>query len=374
MRARLEARRPEIEQAILARLYSVSELTGAEESQYVEGMREAVSAALSYGLAVIELGEERTGPLPTALLTQARLAARSGVSLDTVLRRYLAGYTLLGDFLIQEARAGALLKGVAMQRVARAQAAVFDRLIAAVAEEYGREARGHITSPERRRVERIEGLLAGELLDTSELGYEFDVWHVGLVATGAGVCDGIRLLASQLDRRALLVDRGEGTVWAWLGGRRPLAREDLEHRVSTAWPKERCLALGEPAHGLSGWRFTHQQASAAFPIALRNREVVRYADVAVLASSLQDDVLVGSLVGLFVSPLGDKQNGGDSLRETLRSYFAAGRQVSSAASALGVSRQTVAKRLRAVEDRVGRSLDDCAIELELALRLESLKR
>jgi hypothetical protein len=34
-----------------------------------------------------------------------RLAARKGVRLDTVLRRYLAGYTLFGDFLIEETEA-----------------------------------------------------------------------------------------------------------------------------------------------------------------------------------------------------------------------------------------------------------------------------
>jgi hypothetical protein len=37
------------------------------------------------------------------LLVQARLAARSDVSLDIVLRRYFAGYSLLGDFLVGEA-------------------------------------------------------------------------------------------------------------------------------------------------------------------------------------------------------------------------------------------------------------------------------
>ena len=51
------------------------------------------------------VGARREAPVPVALLAQARLAARVGVSLDAVLRRYFAGYTLLGDFLIEEARA-----------------------------------------------------------------------------------------------------------------------------------------------------------------------------------------------------------------------------------------------------------------------------
>ncbi len=46
--------------------------------------------------------------------------------------------------------------------------------------------------------------------------------------------------------------------------------------------------------------------------------------------------------------------------------------MSSAAAALGVSRQTVINRLHAVEERLGRPLGACAVEVEAALRLEEL--
>jgi len=54
------------------------------------------------------------------------------------------------------------------------------------------------------------------------------------------------------------------------------------------------------------------------------------------------------------------------------SFFAAERNVSSAAMALGVNRNTVASRLRAIEERLGRSLGACAPDLEAALRLEEV--
>jgi len=92
------------------------------------------------------------------LLAQARLAARNGVSLDTVLRHYFAGYTLLGDFLTQEAGDGDLLRGATFQDVMRAQAILFDRL---VADEYRREEVGRLDSAEQRRTERIQRLLSG---------------------------------------------------------------------------------------------------------------------------------------------------------------------------------------------------------------------
>lgn len=131
------------------------------------------------------------------------------------------------------------------------------------------------------------------------------------------------------------------------------------------------LALGEFGEGYSGWRLSHQQASAAVSIALlKPRAPVRYGEVALLASMLQDNVLVSSLRGLYIEPLSQARDGGASLRETLRAYFAAERNTSSAAAALGVSRQTVINRLRAIEERLDRPLSSCAMELEAALRLE----
>jgi DNA-binding PucR family transcriptional regulator len=109
------------------------------------------------------------------------------------------------------------------------------------------------------------------------------------------------------------------------------------------------------------------------PIALRSPQVlVRYADVALLASILQDDLLATSLQQLYLAPLGAERDGGQALRETLRAYFAAERNVSSAAAALAVSRQTVINRLRTIEQRFDRPLNKCAAEVEAALSLEDL--
>ena len=87
---RLQVRRAEIEQAILTRVYGVSDTSGISDPEYAEGLRVAVSVAVGHGFTAIQHGDERTPPVPPALLLQARTAARLGVSLDTVLRRYFA--------------------------------------------------------------------------------------------------------------------------------------------------------------------------------------------------------------------------------------------------------------------------------------------
>jgi hypothetical protein len=358
----------------LARVYGVSDPTPLRDSEYVVGLRAAVSAALDYGLAGIELGEERAGPAPAALLAQARHAARSGVDLDTVLRRYIAGYALLGDFVIQALEVGGFdPQTIDLRRIWRVQATLLDRLVASVTTEYRQELDHRLSNAKDRRTERVKRLLAGQWLEPDELQYEFDAWHIGAIAHGPGAQAVVRDLAAKLDRRLLLASPSDGTVWAWLGGGCKVTAREAEHRAPVPWPVGLSLALGEPERGLAGWRLTHRQARAAVPVASRPRpRMVRYADVALLAAALHDDVFASSLQRLYLDPLAYERDGGSALRQTLRAYFSAGRNVSSAAAALEVSRQTVSSRLRAVEDKIGHSLSACASEMDTALRLQEL--
>jgi PucR C-terminal helix-turn-helix domain len=372
--AHLRKRRTEIEQATIARVHAVSVLPRAAGPEYAEGLRAAVSAGVEYGIEGIECGEKRAPPVPEALLSQARLAARSGVSLDTVLRRYVAGHSLLEDFLIDEAEREKLLGPTALKRLLRSQAAIVDRLLAAVSKAYTEEAERRPASAEWQKTERIERLLDGEPLDTSDLTYDFQAHHVGVVASGQEAAEALTELASSVDARLLTVRREKGVVWAWLGARRRLDPGAIKG-FANGLPVGLSLAVGEPGEGVTGWRLTHLQARAAFPIAQRIGErLLRYADVALLASILHDDLLAGSLRQLYLDPLEQARDGGKSARETLVAYFATGHNVSSAAAVLDVDRRTVSNRIRAIEESIGRPLSDCAVELQMALRLEELVR
>jgi hypothetical protein len=369
---RLRARRGEIEQAALTRTFGVSDPAETGNPLYAEGLKAAVAAAIEYGIDALEHSEDRAPPIPTTLLSQARLAARNGIALETVLRRYFAGYTLLGDFVIEEANGPQAVSGPALKRLLRNQAALFDRVIEAVTEEYGREGGGRLRSPESSQAERVRKLLTGEILDAPELAYGLGERHLGAVGTGQGVAKAFGELAKEVDRRLLLTHGEEGTVWAWLGSRRGFAPEQLAGLAERGWPAGVSVAFGEPGKGIAGWRLTHLQARAALPIALRRKEsFVRYGEVALLATVIQDDLLVNSLRELYLEPLEVERDGGATARETLRAYFAAGRNSSSAAAVLGVSGRTVINRLRAAEARIGR-LPDVA-DMEVALCLHELE-
>jgi hypothetical protein len=365
--------RMEIEQAVLARAVELLGPTSDLDPAFLDGQRQAAGAAVDFGLRAIEIGEERLREVPAVFHAQARLTARSGVSVDTMMRRYFAGYVILGDFLMREA-ARCSLGGAALQCIMRDTAVVFDRLITTMAEEYQRELEGRYSSPEARMAARVRALLSGELLDAADIDYEFDVWHLGAIATGAGAADVLRELAHGLDRRALLVRADDETAWAWFGGRKPVESETLEAKLTAVWPERLSLAVGEPARGIAGWRQTHRQARAVLPVARRSGAGwVRYADAALLASVLQDDLLMGSLQERYLAPLSSERDGGEALRATLRAFFSSDRNVSSAAALLGVNRHTVTNRLRLVEERTGRSLASSAAEFEAALRLQDLE-
>src|SRR5215203_3517657 len=368
--AGLRERLPELQGTIATRVFAISDPHKVSDPGYLDGLNKALAAAVDLRLGVLEVGELHAPPVPSELLAHARLDAQDGVSLDTVLRRYFAGNTLFGDFLVEEAERAEVQSSV-LRRLLAEQATLGDRLLAAVSTEYARAATERPRTAAERRRECVRSLLAGELVDHSELGYDLAAHHLAVMAKGEGAEDLVRGLAKTLDRRLLAVQREEEPKWAcWLGGRRPLEVEAALRELSGNVPDGVLVAVGEPAEGLAGWRFSHLQAKAALPVAeRRGQPVVRYVDVALVASVLRDDLVGGSLRQLYLAPLEQSRDGGSAARRTLRAYFAAERNVSSTAAALGVDRRTVSNRLRAIEAILGRSLKDSATDLEIALRM-----
>lgn len=370
--ARLRDRLSEIEDAIFGRARTLAAREGEEDPEYVAGLRAAVSEGLDYALAHIEKGEDWTGPIPSAAAAQARRSARAGVRLDTVLRRYAAGDRLLGDFIMDEADR---FPSQALRKVLRAHGPQVDRLMATVATEYMDEVARMKRSPTQRLAERVQRLIAGEsIADMSSLEYAFDAWHLGLIVKGTTAEACVRALAAGLDSRVLVVPRGNGIVWAWLGSRQALCVPDVDRLLTDDLAGDATLAVGEPRSGIDGWRLTHREAQAAQEVMLRKpQRLTRARDVILLAAVLRDDALAKSLVETYLAPLEGHGDSGAVLRETLRAYFSAGLNAATAAAALAVDRHTVQRRLRKVEEALGRLLPDCGAELVVALSLDELE-
>jgi DNA-binding PucR family transcriptional regulator len=174
-------------------------------------------------------------------------------------------------------------------------------------------------------------------------------------------------------REPLVVRRSDDSAWAWLGGRQPLEIAEIQRCLATGVLGEVTLSIGEPRWGVDGWRLTHREAQAAQQVSLRRSQpLTRASSVILLAAVLRDDALAKSLRETYLAPLDEPGDSGLVLRETLRAYFAAGFNAATAAAALEIDRHTVQRRLRKVEEALGRLLPSCHAELEVALSLEEL--
>jgi hypothetical protein len=383
--AGLRARRREMEDAIFARVrVAVADSVGGD-AEYVAGLRATVTAVVDYVLTGLELGG-RLPDVPLEAISQAHRAARHGVGLEAVLRRYMIGQAMLSDYILQEADRVKLVGGGtdASRELLRVQAALADRVVAEVAREHLGELQRAGRSREHRRRERVRALLAGDGTGTDlDVEYDLDAQHVGVVAGGSHAQDALRELAERLDRQLLCVACGEATVWAWLGGRRALHMAELAQAVATraradAGPgidrdRDTWFAVGEPAWGLAGWRSSHRQAQEALTVAMHKPQpLTRYGDVALLTLALKDRELRRILTDIYIAPLTDKHDDGAVLSQTLRAYLACEYNASSTAAAMKVARSTIVKRLRTIEERLGKALHSCPPELAVALALEQI--
>jgi DNA-binding PucR family transcriptional regulator len=341
-----------------------------EDPEYRRGLEGAVGAAVDYALRGIEEGESC---VPQALPEQARLAARRGISLDTVLRRYFAGNSLFGNWVLEEAERSGLLSGPELNQLLKTQAMLFDELVTTVSDAH-RAATSECRKPSQRQAEQIRRLLAGELDEAPELTYDFSARHVGIVAAGAAATDWFSQCVAKVDCAHLSIETDDGSVWAWLGSRRPF--EQVRHWADELDPVPEGVTVGagEAAAGISGWRLTHRQALAAASVAASSdSRVAVYGEVALLAAALKDELLRRSLHDLYIRPLGETRAARGPALETLRAYFRSERNTSSTGALIGVSRQTVTNRLRTIEEQLGRSINSCGAELETAIRLEYLQ-
>lgn len=369
---RLRARSGEIEDALFDHVQALDEDAEGDDPDYRAGLRATVAESLDYALLGIERGDEWEGPLPAAAAAQARRAARSGVPLETVLRRYAAGDRLVGEFIVDEA---AGMDHEQTRQILRSQGSHVDRLMAAVAAKYVEELELLRRSPSQRRAERVQSLLAGNPPDgTGWLDYELEAWHLGVIVTGPRPDVAARTLAAGLGCRPLVVARGDETAWAWLGRLKPPAVAEVERYVVAEVLGQISLAVGEPRYGLEGWRLTHHEAKAAQQVMLRRpRQLIQASDIVLLAAVLRDEMLARSLRETYLAPLDEIGDAGGILCETLRAYFEAGFNAATAAAALGVDRHTVQRRLRKVEEALGRQLHTSHAEIEVALLLGEME-
>jgi DNA-binding PucR family transcriptional regulator len=226
----------------------------------------------------------------------------------------------------------------------------------------------------RSELELVREVLAGFRTDfPAALEYELDDEHVAIIAWGERIEYNLLRLTGRVERRVLLLQISDDSWWGWVAHPGGIGTATLRALRGFA-PTGACrLAIGSPGEGVQGFCRSHRQAGEAHSVALRTeRAVTAYADVALEALGLRDERAAREFVAEQLGALASGDGRESELRETLRRYFASAQNAASAAAALGVHEQTVARRIRTIEERLGRRVNDKRPELELALRLEEL--
>ena len=268
--ARLRARLPEWKRASPTSSTRSPDPHDLADPTYLTSLNAIRPAILEYIIDVIERGERRAPGIPPAVLARPAWPLALALPSTSCCGAIPPAWPCSATILAEEAEHAEVSSSI-LRRLLRRQAAVFDRLLQTVSEEYIREAKSRPTTTAEWRREYIKGLLAGRQPSGDvELSYDLDGHHLGLMAKGEGAEEGMRELAKRLDRRLLAGRREE---------------EPVGHAGSVAGagsrPKRRLRVLGDIAldrvarhrrgarRGLSGWRLSHHQAEAALPIAER---------------------------------------------------------------------------------------------------------
>jgi hypothetical protein len=370
---KLRERADSITRDIVERNRALVEERGEEIGGDPKEVEKVVHSVLEHGFRAIEGREDRRPP--PEVVTHARQLAWRSLRTHTVLRRYDAGAAVFKEHLRQVASSVKPYSAAGYADAERAIERAVKQLQDRVESEHTKEEQWLRSSPEARKLERVKQILSGELFYPPEdLGYDFTATHVGVVGSGPGVDGEIRRLAKFLGGQPLIVKASPNEYWGWIELKRQSSAERLGDVLHAEWDRAVCMAIGEPADGLPGWRCTHRQAKEALPVAIRgDASVVRYAEVAHLAATANDDSAQKFLQQSYLVPLSSTHLAGMATRNTLRAYLDAGQSPSVAAEILGVTRQAVSQHVQKAEERLGfpmRSRQSAS--LHLALQLEEL--
>ncbi|WP_205698511.1 CdaR family transcriptional regulator [Conexibacter sp. SYSU D00693] len=335
--------------------------------------------ALLQGFAeVLRLGLTDGFHAPPAALAFGQHLAREGVPLAELLRSYRLGQE--ASFaravelapLADEADVTAAVARIGLLTFRYADAAMAD-----VAAAYDAEREASIRRDAARRDQVLRALLTGTVVDTEEaervLGHRLDGAHVAVLAwrdgqEGEALVDEVRAaLRTAGSERPLLVAEPGGAVVAWLTAPRWSA---LTEALAAAGLR---AVAGSAQDGAAGFARSREQADLALVVARRGGDAVltRYEDVALAALLTRDADAARRFADEELGPLAAP--GAALLRATLSAFYAAAHDQSRTAHALGLHRNTVARRLARAEQLLGSPLTERVRERGAALvALEAL--
>jgi sugar diacid utilization regulator len=339
----------------------------------------------------------RSAEPPGEALYYAREAARQGVPLEGLMRKYRVGHAVFWRLFlerVQQAIPGHDELAAAITLASDWTFAYIDKMSGAISEAYMAERERWVRSAAAVRTEEVRRILDGNRVDEAEssqrLRYELRRRHLAFVIWGDEATDAGRQLgtferlAHDLGRAlgssdVLCVPLGGLVLACWAGLRSDPDAAALQALIgSDAAARGARVALGDPHDGVAGFVRSHDEAMRSRHVAVLTRRSpsspMRYADAA-LTSLLTGDV--GAAQRFVERELGDLASDEDASRRvaaTLKVFLEEGASFVKAARRLGVHENTVAYRVRRATEALGHGVDQRQLELRVALQLADVLR
>ena len=359
---------------------------GGSDAAYETLRMGTESATLRSMMLLLSNDPARIGATEEALEGD-RDFVRRNVPLDQVLRGIRLGHSLMAHGFLEGA--SALVdephRAAEMKRTSELLFEYIDDFASSMASEYLAERDRWVTSAAAEREELVRAILDERHFSASStsdvLGYPLERHHLGLILWREASMErspvdlqraASRMLGALDCSATLLVPNGASSLWAW--GARRAGFETLPSATDSPTVDDIHVAHGTPAQGIAGFRQSHLEASRAERLtraapAVGAPRLVSYNSVE-LASLLSHDLEMAHLfVARELGPLAEDTLSAKELRDTLSVYLSSERSLVRAGELLHIARNTVAYRVKKIENLTGRDLRERTLELSCALRL-----
>ncbi len=377
----LEDVRTEVDARILA---EVPELAHASD-ELLDGLERSTRAHLTRMKDVMSVwADPRESTAPIEALEWGRDFVRHGLPIEALLRAYRIGHAVLSQFwstALSSATRDAYLLAETSTATADYLFTNIEAVLQPIIDEYIAERERLARRAQSLGEAELRRILRGEPVDVRHAGdrlrYRLDRWHIGFIVWVPGAeADvlpqldqaGARIArALDDDDSALIVAASSSVLHGWVGS--------WQRRAPAQFPtvNDVHIAVGEPAHGLDGFRRSHDQARHARRVARLSHvepSTIAYRDCAVAAMLSADIDQARSYVSDVLGKILIRDDA-DRLLETVAIYQQEHLSPNRAAQRLHVHPNTVSYRIRRVLDASGET-DAGSLRLRAAIALASL--
>jgi DNA-binding PucR family transcriptional regulator len=373
---RFEAGLAPLADQIVARMREeIPEFGSADSPELWDTARRVTMQSRGIQARHIRQGRAKPEVLSEADAEAVHVSVHAGYSVGSVLHAFRIGHDVSIEAwmeAVDQVSHSEEDRSACTRAVVRSALAYDDRLARLLEQEYDAERNRVLGSSDQARLRLMRDLVDGVIDRAPMLEYDLDVEHIGLIAWGDSPDAVLKSLARRLDARLVSAPIPAGFRWAWLGSR-SFDSGVVDALTGFAPQNGSSLAIGQADAGIEGFRRTHRQAGAAHVVATRKPQpLTLYRDVAPEALALRDESAAREFVSSVLTGIGGEDRRSQQLRATLRAYFQSEQNAAATAAALGVHDATIARHLTEVEDRICGGVNNRRVELEMALRLNSL--